>query len=104
MNMRTPWGIAQQHTVIAGGITKFDTASHGGIKISQKRRNSMPDKYRNIPTFTGGNWYEEDCDWCLVALSFPEHFDNDTLNAANNTYIWLQKNSDRVHANQEQKT
>jgi hypothetical protein len=34
----------------------------------------MPEPYRAVPTFAGGNWYEEDCDWALVALSFPELF------------------------------
>ena len=29
---------------------------------------------RDVQTLAGGNWYEEDCDWCIVALAFPQFF------------------------------
>jgi len=72
----TPWGKAQQVQKIADGIVRYDTASHGGYKISECRRAMMPEPYKSQETFTGGNWYEEDCDWCLLVLSFPKDFSN----------------------------
>ncbi len=72
--VNTPWGQTQYAEEIAPGIVMHHTARHGGIWISEDRRASMPEPYRSIETFAGGNWYEENCDWAIVALSFPEHF------------------------------
>lgn len=86
----TPWGRPQQLEIIANGITRYDTASHGGFKISETRRKAMLEPYRSIETFAGGNWYEEDCDWCLLVLSFPEIFKDkygeDVISEAKKTY------------------
>ena len=94
MAKSTPWGAAQTSKTIAEGIVSYMTASHGGILISDQRRESMPDHLRSIPTFAGGNWYEEDCDWAIVALAFPVHFPKDQ-DAAKSTLEWLKANSKR---------
>jgi len=96
--LNTPWGKSQGNREYADGIVKVHTASHGGFWISQARRDSMPDQYRNMPTFAGGNWYEEDCDWALVALSFPQYFDAQSIEAACDTLKWLRANSERFAA------
>ncbi len=70
----TPWGYAQYTKRIAEGITEYGTAGHGGIKLSQARYNALPEEYKAHKTFAGGLWYEEDCDWVIVALAFPEEF------------------------------
>ena len=74
--MHTPWGASQQQKKIADGITSYSTASHGGYHVSAARLAEMPDCIRDFKTYAGTGWYEEDCDWCLVALSFPSLFDN----------------------------
>lgn len=67
--MRTPWGKAQTVELIAEGITKVTTAGHGGIKLDRKHNAKVPEYMR-----AEGGWYEEDCDWSIVATVFPEHF------------------------------
>lgn len=70
----TPWGKPDDCDEIADGIRRYYTASHGGYWISQERRRQMPEALQLAGTWAGGNWYEEDCDWCLVYLSFPAEF------------------------------
>lgn len=76
----TPWGQAQTINVIAPGITHVTTASHGGIHLSPERMAQMPAEYQD--TWAGGPWFEEDCDWAKVAVTFPEHFEAKTVEAA----------------------
>lgn len=90
-----PWGIVQTFEEIAPGIVHVTTAGHGGYWLSTERRRDMPAQYRDIPTFAGGDWFEEDCDWSLVALSFPEHFNAKAREAARSTVEWLDANSER---------
>ncbi len=75
MTTSTPWGPAQHVRKIADGITECSTASHGGILISVERKAAMPDCLRSLKPYAGALAYEEDQDWALVALAFPEHFD-----------------------------
>lgn len=90
----TPWGHADFAERIADGIWQVSTPGHGGLWISADRKGQMAEPYRNIRTFAGGRWYEEDCDWCLVALSFPQYFTPEQIKIAHDTYRWLQANSD----------
>jgi hypothetical protein len=73
--IHTPWGESQTVREIAEGITLVTTAGHGGYLLSPARRSAMPDALHAFETFAGGNAYEEDCDWAVVAVAFPEHFD-----------------------------
>jgi hypothetical protein len=101
----TPWGQAQQIEHIAEGIDFYTTASHGGYKISAERKKTMPEPYRSHKTFAGGLWYEEDCDWAVIALSFPDEVFkyNDPekkamlLEKAMKTWEWMQeRNAERA--------
>jgi hypothetical protein len=65
----SPWGYIQDVEKIADGIWSVSTAGHGGIKLDRKHNAAMPD-YMRSP----GGWYEEDCQWALVALVFPAAF------------------------------
>jgi len=40
----------------------------------------MPDKYKD--TFAGGRWFEEDCDYAKVVVSFPKCFEPDQVEQA----------------------
>ncbi len=69
MGRRTPWGTAQHEVTIAPGIVQVDTASHGGIHLDAALNRKVHKAWRR-----DGGWYEEDCDWSIVAVTFPEHF------------------------------
>lgn len=70
----SPWGQCDQAEQIAPGIWSVSTPGHGGIQLSQERRLAMPEHLKSVYTYAGGNWFEEDCDWCIVALAYPEAF------------------------------
>jgi hypothetical protein len=65
----TPWGAAQGATAYAEGIVEYATASHGGFHLSPVRNAAVHPTLRSE-----GGWYEEDCDWAAVAITFPDLF------------------------------
>lgn len=69
MAMRTPWGTAQSENTIAEGVTVVTTAGHGGIKLDAARNAKVHKAWRQK-----GGWYEEDAEWAIVALTFPNLF------------------------------
>lgn len=83
--MYTPWGNSQNSTVLADGITSVDTASHGGYHLDDKANAKVKMLFPDFRPFAGEHWYEEDCDWAIVALAFPELFSDENLRAAINT-------------------
>lgn len=88
--VETPWGTAQHVTEIAPGIVSYSTASHGGIHLSDERIADMPAALQEFVPFGGpqpgpGRWFEEDCDWSVVALAFPQFFTEEEVRAAHAT-------------------
>lgn len=81
MSAITPWGRAQQKKIIAPGITRYDTAGHGGYYVSKAVRAVMP---RHCVNKDG--WYEEDCEWCKVVIAFPHLFTEAILPIAKRVY------------------
>lgn len=73
MSKYTPWGLAQEQEKKADGIVSYSTASHGGYCLSAKRQAEMPE-YLRLGNEGETGWYEEDCDWCRVAVAFPQFF------------------------------
>lgn len=67
--MRTPWGKAQSIYPKAEGIVRVITAGHGGYKLDRKRNAAVHEAWRKA-----GGWYEEDCEWAIVVLTFPQYF------------------------------
>ena len=65
---RSPWGTIQSATAI-GPFWQVSTAGHGGIKVPAELNRLIPAPHRRA-----GGWYEEDCEWSIVAIRFPEHF------------------------------
>jgi hypothetical protein len=61
----TCWGGVQSAHEVIPGAWIVETASHGGIVLSEERQAAMPDALR-LP----GREYEEDCDWALPVLAF----------------------------------
>lgn len=69
MSTSTPWGGSQMAVIYADGIVAHSTAGHGGFHLSTARNaNIHPLLRKDTP------WYEEDSEWAIVALSFPELF------------------------------
>lgn len=63
---RTPWGRSDYAKEYAPGIVWYGTPSHGGFKLDRERNAAVPDYMRRE-----GGWYEEDCDWAIVATVHP---------------------------------
>lgn len=80
----SPWGTIQNVTQLAPGIWLVSTASHGGIKVSDQRLATMHPDWRQT-AYSSNGWFEEDCDWALVALSFPDAFKPEDIEAARRT-------------------
>ena len=78
----TPWGHPDIVTEIAPGIVFYSTPSHGGYWLSPARVAAMPKPLRDFQPFAGPNFYEEDADWAIVALAFPQFFPDDAIPAA----------------------
>jgi hypothetical protein len=73
--VKTPWGTADFATEYAPGITFFETPGHGGFCLSPERNAEVLAKFPGFRPFSGAvGWYEEDCDWSAVALTFPDLF------------------------------
>lgn len=80
MLYHTPWGAPQQQSCVAPGITRISTAGHGGYHLDAAAVAALPPGLAGFDTFAGGDgcggrWFEEDEDWCVVALAFPQLFE-----------------------------
>ena len=58
--MHTPWGLPQDIEELAEGIRRVETASHGGLKLSRKRWQELPEVVRDA--FLNPTFAEEDCE------------------------------------------
>lgn len=83
MGTNTPWGVADYSEIIARGIVSYSTPSHGGIHVSPTLQNEMPEVLR-----VESGWYEEDCDWCLVAVAFSQYFIKEYAQAIDTMRNW----------------
>lgn len=87
---QTPWGHADHVQWIADGIAHVFTSSHGGFYVSSERLDALPVPFRKFVPFAKlPNWFEEDCDWAVVTLAFPDLFPQDTLRAAVQTVLGM---------------
>lgn len=82
--MHTPWGESETIKDYRNGIRFVTTAGHGGFFVPKKLLNRIPkegikDAYRWT---RNEQWYEEDCCYAWVIISFPEIFpSNDIIQA-----------------------
>ncbi|WP_419906371.1 DUF7007 domain-containing protein [Hoeflea sp.] len=65
----TPWGPSQGATVFAEGIACHSTAGHGGFHLAADPNAKVAPRLRNA-----NGWYEEDAEWAIVAITFPDLF------------------------------
>ena len=76
----SPWGKIQYRRFYGEGIMSVGTAGHGGFFVDKSLRQTMPEYFQ-----TKDGWYEEDCEWAIVAVCFPERFPEDVVESANKT-------------------
>ena len=58
--MHTPWGYPHDIEELAEGVWRLSTAGHGGLKLSRKRWEELPDLVRD--SFLNQTFAEEDCE------------------------------------------
>lgn len=69
MSASTPWGGSQMAVVYTEGVVAHMTSGHGSFHLSTERNAKVhPLLRKDTP------WYEEDCEWAIVAMSFPDLF------------------------------
>lgn len=64
----------------APGIINYSCAGHGGFHLASGRNAAVHPAWR-----TADGWYEEDSEWAVVAITFPEAFHPDKVSAAHGT-------------------
>lgn len=73
VSIQTPpssiWGTPQMATQYGPGIILVSTAGHGGFILTPERNHEVHSAWRDY----AGN-YEHDCDWAIIAHTFPELF------------------------------
>lgn len=83
MSTSTPWGASQIETVIAPGITRYVTASHGGVCVSHSRIESLPAipaaalrafGMKDVDGPESGLWFEEGISWAVPAVVFEADY------------------------------
>ena len=72
----TPWGHRDMNCeALAPGIWSVTTDSHGGIVISEERRDAMPGWAARFRPFSGlDTAFEEDLDWAVPCAVWPQEF------------------------------
>lgn len=92
MNYSTPWGLSDSQTIVAPGIVFYSTPSHGGYGLSPERNAEVLAKFPGFVPFCGhAGWYEEDCDWAAVALTFPDLFPTEAARHADQMRGYISK-------------
>ena len=73
--MNTPWNESQHiESWLDNRVVFVSTASHGGLRVDwQWALENLSEPAREIGIrWHDCIWYEEDCDWAIVAFEFPE--------------------------------
>ncbi len=82
MSASTPWGGSQMAVIYAEGVVAHMTSGHGGFHLSADRNAKVHPMLRNDTP-----WYEEDAEWAIVAMSFPDLFTAYELSLAEKTIV-----------------
>ena len=69
LDAMTPWGTADNVTVIVSGITSYETQERNCIKLSDKRNAQVHPMLRSE-----SGWYSEGVEYATVVFTFPAHF------------------------------
>ena len=63
----SPWGRIDNVTPLGPEAVSVTTPSHGGIWVTPDALERIPQPLR-ATAYSGGGWFEEDCDWCIPYL------------------------------------
>jgi hypothetical protein len=69
--VHSPWGAVETRHEIGRGVWRVTTASHGGMWVEPSRRADIPASCQSTP-YSGGGWFEEDCDALIVYFACPD--------------------------------
>jgi hypothetical protein len=69
MSASTLWGGSQMAVSYAEGVVAHMTAGYGGFRLSADRNAKVHPLLRKETP-----WYEDDCEWAIVAISFSDLF------------------------------
>lgn len=89
----SPWGeIDYVDEILEGHVYLVFTGGHGGAWVSEEKletayvKNSDTGekiKLGDLTVFCGERgWFEEDCDWCMVAIALPQLFKREFIKMA----------------------
>ena len=88
----TPWGVSDHQETVMPGLVFHSTPSHGGYGLEPRLNALVLQRFPGFRTFCGqAGWYEEDCDWAAVALTFPQCFPAETVKHAEDMRPYLVK-------------
>ena len=75
--IHTPWGSPQDVEELAEGVWRVSTASHGGLKLSRERWDTIPSAVQ--VTMLNLTFAEEDCEEPIIRalMSLGDHRDRD---------------------------
>jgi len=68
----SPWGRIDNVTPLGPEAVSVTTPSHGGIWVTPDALERIPQPLR-ATAYSGGGWFEEDCDWCIPYLALGLH-------------------------------
>jgi hypothetical protein len=77
---RSPWGKVDHVSDIAPGIQSCSTPGHGGFKLDRKHNEKVPAPFRQKD-----GWYEGDCLYAVVLVTFPAYFTPAQVEGAHKT-------------------
>lgn len=91
--VQTPWGPAQTVTKLSETVTHYTTASHGGYHVKDVSLALIKPEWRAYAKRWSGseNWFEEDCAWAAVALTFPSLFPAEGVEHAKRAIAWVER-------------
>lgn len=78
----TPWGAIHTKDETVEGLVFISTASHGGYYVTPELWAILLAKFPGFIPFAGEGWLEEDVDWSMVPLAFPELFGDEVIRDA----------------------
>lgn len=81
----TPWGAPHDATEFGPGVTFYSTPSHGGFHLAPEQDRQVPSALKS-DRYCPTDWYEEDCEWAVVAIIHHRLFREAELKAALQTY------------------
>ena len=91
----SPWGFVQSARPVGRGIWTVETASHGGYcippRLWEEMRAKWGEAFDRLPFYSPAGWLEEDCEWCLVYLTWPDLAPDDQLRSAWRMVLYLRE-------------